>query len=155
MSSDHDYETVWREAGPTLWRAVRAYAGGREDVADDAVAEAFARVIAHDGEVRDPVAYLYRVAFRVAASELQQMKTHELDETNGPPTLSPAERAVDLWRALTELPPTQRAVLYLYYRADLPVREVSRRLGISNAAVRTQLVRGRRRLASLLSEEDR
>jgi DNA-directed RNA polymerase specialized sigma24 family protein len=60
----HDFDQVWREVGPVLWRAIVAYAGGRSDIADDAVAEAFARAIERDGQVRDPKAYLYRVAFR-------------------------------------------------------------------------------------------
>src|SRR3954462_1774092 len=55
---------MWRGSGATLWRAVYAYSGGRCDVADDSVAEAFARVMARGSEVSDPLAYLYRVAFR-------------------------------------------------------------------------------------------
>ncbi|MBI3649008.1 MAG: sigma-70 family RNA polymerase sigma factor [Actinobacteria bacterium] len=154
MSPDHDYEAVWRDAGPTLWRAVRAYAGGREDVADDAVAEAFARAIARGDDVRDPVAYLYRVAFRVAAAELKR-----LAGANGTGTAEAlamiAEDGSDVWRTLLALPPDQRAVLYLFYRADLPVKDVARLMGTSGAAVRMQLVRGRRRLAIVMREYER
>jgi DNA-directed RNA polymerase specialized sigma24 family protein len=64
----HDFDQVWREVGSVLWRAIVAYAGGRSDIANDAVAEAFARAIERDGRVRDPKAYIYRVAFRVARS---------------------------------------------------------------------------------------
>ncbi len=70
METAHDYDAIWRESGVTLWRAVYAYAGGRREVADDAVAEAFARAMARDAEVRDPLAYLFRIAFRVASAEL-------------------------------------------------------------------------------------
>lgn len=38
-----DIEEVFREVSPTLWRALYAYSGGRREIADDAVAEAFAR----------------------------------------------------------------------------------------------------------------
>jgi RNA polymerase sigma-70 factor (ECF subfamily) len=151
----HDYEAVWRETGPTLWRSVRAYAGGRADVADDAVAEAFARAIARDGEVREPISYLYRIAFRVAAAELRERgDRRDLADHEGRESV-PADGHADLWSALTALPPHQRAALSLFYRADLPVREVGRRLGRSSAAVRMDLVRGRRRLANLLEEDDR
>jgi hypothetical protein len=37
-----DYEQVFRDAGPGLWRAIYAFAAGQSAVADDAVAEAFA-----------------------------------------------------------------------------------------------------------------
>ena len=70
VNNAHDYDAIWRGSGTTLWRAVYAYAGGRRDVADDAVAEAFARVMARGAEVREPLPYLYRVAFRVASAEL-------------------------------------------------------------------------------------
>jgi hypothetical protein len=104
-----------------LWRAIVAYAGGRADVADEAVAEAFARAIERDGQVRDPKVYLYRVAFRVAASELRQR------------TEAPIEEAVvedvlplgDLGPALRQLSPAQRAAIFLHYEADQPVREVA------------------------------
>jgi DNA-directed RNA polymerase specialized sigma24 family protein len=66
----HDFDEIWRSDGPLLWRAVYAYAGGRRDVADDAVAEAFARAISRADHVRDPLAYLFRVAFRVASAEM-------------------------------------------------------------------------------------
>ena len=46
MHDAHDYDAIWRGSGATLWRAVYADSGGLRDVADDAVAEAFARVMA-------------------------------------------------------------------------------------------------------------
>jgi RNA polymerase sigma factor (sigma-70 family) len=148
----HDFDQVWREVGPVLWRAIVAYAGGRSDIADDAVAEAFARAIERDGQVRDPKAYLYRVAFRVAAAELRR------------PTGAPVEEVVedvedalplaDLGPALRQLSPGQRAAIFLHYEADQPVREVARLMGTSSAAVRVHLMRSRRRLAELLREGD-
>ena len=60
---------------------------------------------------------------------------------------------VDLFDALAQLPPGQRAALFLHYQADLPTREVARLMGTSAAVVRVHLMRGRRRLAELLKEE--
>ena len=60
----------------------------------------------------------------------------------------------DLLHALRELTPAQRAAVYLHYRVDLPVREVARVTGMSSAAVKVHLMRGRRRLRELLGEED-
>jgi len=61
---------------------------------------------------------------------------------------------VDLLGALRRLSPAQRASVYLHYQADLPVREVARLTGMSSAAVKVHLSRGRRRLAALLGEEE-
>jgi RNA polymerase sigma-70 factor, ECF subfamily len=154
MDGPHDYEAIWHESGVTLWRAVYAYAGGRREVADDAVAEAFARAMTRGAEVRDPVAYLFRIAFRVASAELARTK----QEDGAMPEMSVVDPSTnglpDLLRALTELSPAQRAAVYLHYRADLPVREIAHLTGMSSASVKVHLVRGRRRLRELLGEED-
>jgi RNA polymerase sigma-70 factor (ECF subfamily) len=152
----HDYDAIWRESGATLWRAVYAYAGGRREVADDAVAEAFARAMARDADVRDPLAYLYRIAFRIASAELVRGKQENgsMTETTTSVADPAANGLPDLLRALKELSPAQRAAVYLHYRADLPVREVAHITGMSSAAVKVHLMRGRKRLAQLLGEED-
>ena len=153
MTDTHDFDAIWREAGPVIWRAVYAYSGGRRDVADDAVAEAFARAIARPDTVREPVPYLYRVAFRIAAADLERTsRQSELLETDR--TVEDAEPAADLMAALRRLSASQRAAVYLHYRADLPVRQVAQVMGTSSAAVKFHLMRGRRRLAELLRESE-
>jgi DNA-directed RNA polymerase specialized sigma24 family protein len=76
-----DFEAVYREHGRVLWRSLYAYTGGRGEVADDAVAEAFARALANADRIREPVAWLYRVAFRIAAAEMKRERgTEKLPE---------------------------------------------------------------------------
>jgi RNA polymerase sigma-70 factor, ECF subfamily len=156
VDNAHDYDAIWRGSGAAIWRAIYAYAGGRRDVADDAVAEAFARMMARGSAVREPEPYLYRVAFRVASAELarsakEEAEMPEVASRGGDPSQNGMS---DVLAALRELTPAQRAAVYLHYRADLPVREVAQITGMSSAAVRVHLVRGRRRLAQLLGEED-
>ena len=151
MADGRDYETLWQEVGPTLWSAVYAFSGGRREIADDAVAEAFARVMARDESVRDPAAYCYRVAFRVATAELRREAKSAPKQLLG--QSASQEEAVAILQALKELPPMQRAAVYLHYQADLPVREIADLLGSSGAAIRVNLMRGRRRLAALLEED--
>ena len=134
--------------GPAIWRAVLAYGGGRRDVADDAVAEAFARVMERGAQIRDPVAYLYRIAFRIAAADLRNA-TNELEDL----AVDDPEPLVDLLAAMRSLSPAERAAVYLHYRADMPVRDIARILDTTSAAVRVRLMRGRRRLAELLRDD--
>src|ERR1700675_3232027 len=68
----HDFERLFREDGPGVWRTIYAFTGGRREVAEECVAEAFARAIAHAGTIRDPLAWIYRTAFRLAAAELKR-----------------------------------------------------------------------------------
>ena len=142
MGDEHDFEAIWRMQGPAIWRAVLAYGGGRRDIADDAVAEAFARVMERGAQIRDPVAYLYRIAFRIAAADLRNAAS-ELEDT----AVDDPEPLVDLLAAMRSLSPAERAAVYLHYRADMPVRDIARILDTTSAAVRVRLMRGRRRLA--------
>lgn len=144
---DNDLDTLWREHGPKLWRAVLAYAGDRE-IASDAVAESFAQCLRRGEEIRSPAAWIWRAAFRVAAGELKRRGrwTPPADEGS---YLMP-EPAVDLLRALASLPRKQRASLVLHYYGDYSTREAAEILGSTAATVRVHLSQGRRRLKHLL-----
>lgn len=151
LTAERDYVALYRTVGPVLWRAIYAYSGSQRDVADDAVAEAFARAIQHDGAIRQPRSWLYRTAFRIAAAELRRTRSQtEVGERAYDP---PGELA-EVTAALRKLSPNQRAAVYLHYRADLPIREVARLMGISVAAVKVHLHRGRKRLRELLGTEE-
>jgi len=133
FSDDVGFGALYTEVGPRLWRAILAYTGGRRDLTDDVVAEAFARTLEREGSVRRRDAYVYRVAFRLAAQELRR-----------PPTVDAVpERAawddpgvVELFDAFAHLSPGQRAAVFLRYEADLPVAEVARMMGTSSGTVR-------------------
>jgi RNA polymerase sigma-70 factor (ECF subfamily) len=145
-------EVVFRREAPRLWRALMAFTAGRSAVAEDAVAEAFSRALAEPERIRDPVAWLYRVAFRVAADEL---KREQRSRGSSPPA-APVEEVSDrdgldeLFAALSRLPSNQRAAIFLHYQCDLPVADVATRLGVSHATARVHLWRGRVRLRTLL-----
>jgi RNA polymerase sigma-70 factor, ECF subfamily len=119
-------------------------------VADDAVAEAFARAMERAGQIRDPVAWLYRTAFRIAADDLRRGERDLVLEQQA----VAAAGLGDLLPALRQLSPAQRAAVVLHYEADLSVREVARQMGTSIAAVKVHLFRGRRRLRDLLDEKE-
>ncbi len=147
-------EQVFEEASPGLWRAIYAFTAGRRSIADDAVAEAFARALERGDAIRDVVPWLYRTAFRIAATEMRRernavwsLPTPESDETEsyGLSALLPA---------LRQLSPAQRAAVVLHYEADLPVRDVARQMGTSPAAVKVHLFRGRQRLRELLGTQE-
>jgi RNA polymerase sigma factor (sigma-70 family) len=147
----HDFEVLFQQEAPDIWRALYAFSGGRRDVADEALAEAFARAIASRERIRDPVRWIYRVSFRIAAGELRRRRgwlDAPSDEVVDPP------EATGVMEALRALSPMQRAAIVLRYEADLPVSEVARRLGIKQPTVRVHLHRGRTRLRELLGDEE-
>jgi len=144
-------ESVYREHGARLWRSVFLASGSRE-VADDAVAEAFAQALRRGRALRDPAAWVWRTAFRIAAGELKErgrMTTFTNEPVSGMP-----EPFVDLWRALAQLPLKQRASVVLADYAGWSHREIAKALGSSVSAVGVHVHRARKRLRDLLEEED-
>lgn len=146
----HDLARVFREEGPGVWRTMLAFTGGRRDIADEVVAEAFARAVQHSGSIHDPAPWIYRVAFRLAREELER------DGQRSPPfpeEIGDLPDVSGLMGALRQLSPQQRAAIVLHYEADLPVAEIADRMGIAAATVRVHLFRGRARLRELLGRE--
>jgi RNA polymerase sigma-70 factor (ECF subfamily) len=67
--------------------------------------------------------------------------------------LSRDQRAFRVAQALAALPDVQREALRLRYVEDLPSKEIARRLGKTDGAVRVLLTRSLRRLQELLPED--
>jgi RNA polymerase sigma-70 factor, ECF subfamily len=143
-------EVLYREEGDRLWWSLLAYSGD-PDVASDAAAEAFAQALRRGEAIGDPRAWVWRVAFRLAAGELKRRRTtSQLPETVSAPY---DDRTIDIAEALAHLPPNQRAAIVLHYYAYRPVKEIATILGMNPATVRVHLHRGRQRLAKLLEDE--
>jgi RNA polymerase sigma-70 factor, ECF subfamily len=152
VPQERSFDEIYRRTGPRLWRAILAYTGGRRDLTDDVVAEAFARTLAHQRAIRDPDAYLFRIAFRLAAQELRRPAARD----DVPDAAAPDDPGlVEVFSLLRHLSPGERAAIFLHAQADLPAAEVARLTGTSAAVVRVQLMRGRRKLRRLLEEDDR
>jgi RNA polymerase sigma-70 factor, ECF subfamily len=151
VTAEDRLELLYREHGDRLWRAVAAYAGDRE-VANDAVAEAFAQALRRGEAVRDPIAWIWRTAFRIAAGELKERG----DATGlvADRAYEDAEPLTDVLAALAKLSPKQRAAVVLHHYAGYPVKEVAEIVGSTSAAVRVHLNRGRNRLRELLGDDD-
>ena len=147
------YEELFRESGATLIRAVYAYTGGRREIAEEAVAEAFARAIAYDGTIRNRLAWIYRTAFRIAAEESKRERRTPPPELPGPAP-DGSEGLRNLVEALRALPANQRAAIVLHYEADLPVGQIAELMGMTAATVKVHLHRGRKKLRALLGDEE-
>ena len=109
----HDLEALFRDAGPELWRAIYGFTGGRRQLAEDAVAEAFARAIEHRDGIRDPLAWIYRTAFRLASRELQREKRQPPQPPDPSPGIDPFD-VQEILAALARLSPNQRAAVLLH-----------------------------------------
>jgi RNA polymerase sigma factor (sigma-70 family) len=109
-----------------------------EDEANDAVQEAFLRMWAESARgtvILDPEAWAFRVTYRLAMDHhrlgrMIRSLTDRLGRVDEPEELDPADR-VAVWAAVDKLPPRQRAVIYLRYRADLSYDRIATVMGIT------------------------
>lgn len=153
-------QAAYEAVATKLWRAVVAYSGSTE-VADEAVAEAFAQLLRRGEGVDDPAAWAWRSAFRIAAGELQARGSRGLTlvgelpdrpATDGADELPDA--TLDLLAALQHLTDQQRAVVVACDLAGHDAPAAARLLGTTAATVRVQRMRARRRLRTLLEDHD-
>ncbi len=144
-------ERAYREQSRKMWRALLGYTGDPE-IASDALAEAFARALRHEGAIRDLPAWTWRVAFRVATLELRRQRAASL--APDPTAYMMQEPIPELMSALRALSPNQRLAVVLHDYADRPTAEVAAIIGCSRATVYVHLSQGRHRLRNLLEGDD-
>jgi RNA polymerase sigma-70 factor (ECF subfamily) len=144
-----DVERLYREQGAKLWRAVMSFSGDRS-ITDEAVAEAFAQLLARGDGVRHPSAWVWKAAFRVAAGELQRRR--RTSPSTGYQVHEDPDPRPEVLAALASLPTVQRAVVVMHDYADRPVSEIAETLGIARSTVRVHLSQARRKLRKTLEE---
>jgi RNA polymerase sigma-70 factor (ECF subfamily) len=148
---ESEIERLYRDHSGRLWWAVLAFAHDRE-VANDAVAEAFAQALRRGPAIRDPARWVWRAAFRIAAGELKQPRSDRY--TDNQQVYEMSEPASDLIEALRKLSPKQRAAVVLHHVGGYPAAEIASILGSTRAAVKVHLSQGRKRLRMILEEDD-
>jgi RNA polymerase sigma factor (sigma-70 family) len=109
-----------------------------EDQANDAVQETFLRMWTASSRgtaIVDLEAWAFRVTYRLAMDShrlgrLAHALADRLMDVQIRDEIDPADRMA-VWAAVDKLPPRQRAVLYLRYRADLDYDRIATIMGIT------------------------
>ena len=142
---------AYRRDGATLWRALYSFTGDRA-MADDALAETLARGIRRADSIRDATPWMWRVAFRIATTELRS----RVEQGYDPPDESYEipDPVPELMAALAQISPNQRLAVLLHDYADRSSADVAAVLGCSKGTVYVHLSQGRRRLRALLEDVD-
>lgn len=149
-----DYGSVVAAVGLTV---------GSNDLAEDAVQEVLARLVARPPSqpLRSPAGYV-TVAACNRVRDIARSQAAEKRATDRLANHAPVKPGHDgsgigehaaLTEALASLAPQQQQVCVLHYYIDLPVTEVAALLGVSEGSVKTQLHRARQRLAAALGSE--
>ena len=150
------WEDLYKAEMPRLVRyLVKCFGDSGMRDAADAAHSAFVELFTNWDTVRSPRAWLRTVAFR---QMLRQNASAEypLDVLHQEPAAVPASARLELaeetqavLHGLRQLPLTQRQVLALIYD-EFPYGEIAQIMGISQAAVRKNAERARRRMSELL-----
>lgn len=140
-------------AYPTLVRRL-TFIVRDADEAQDLAQSAFERALAHRGRFHggDARAWLYTIGIRLAIDELRRRKRLiALTERDEPEWAMRTEP--DLWRALAQLDPRQRAALVLATIDGYTHAEIATMLGVREGTVSSWVSRSKDRLRALLGEE--
>lgn len=153
------------EYASTLYRVAFSVLRNAAD-AEDAVQEAFLRVLRHRhtlGEVRDHRVWLIRIVWNIVLDRKRRAKTRpetddiaDLTRVLPAPGLSAEQRAsaaqhhAKILALVDQLPAKEREVLVLSAFEEFSSVEIASVLGITESSVRSRLFRARNLMADLL-----
>ena len=140
-----DAERALEEYGNSLYRLCSVMTGNRED-AQDAVQDCFLRYItkAPDFNSTDhEKAWLIRVATNICHDILRNRKRASFVSLDEIRNLGTSEDNAQILGLLISLEEKYRIVMHLHYVEGYRTEEISALLGISSAAVKKRLQRGR------------
>ncbi len=137
--------------------------------AEDAVQEAFLRVLRHRdslGEVRDHRVWLIRIVWNIVLDRKRRAKsrpeTDDVDELarvlpstglSAEEVAAAAQHHARVLACVDRLPPKERQVLILSAFEELTSVEIASVLGITESSVRSRLFRARNLMAGLLDHQ--
>jgi len=154
-----------RLRAPSLYRYCRLIAGNEHEAAD-LLQDSLIRAGLHWSKVKaadNPDAYVRAIVVRMHLNTLRRWRREHtvaaLPEHAGTPLDLPfIDGDADVWQALRELAPRQRAVVVLRFYEHLTEAEIAESLGITIGTVKSQLSRAiatmRLRLSSPPKEAD-
>ena len=155
MDSEKDIREAVIKYSDTLYKVCIVILCNEQDV-QDAIQDTFCRYLEKKPEFRDEEhekAWLIRVATNICRDMIRFRIRHpkvSIDEVEN--TLAAPEDK-EILRELLELPVKQKTVIYLHYVEGYQIKEIADILGITESAVKTRLLRGRKQLRDAVSME--
>lgn len=150
-----DARRAVREYSNSLYRLCSVMTGNRED-ADDAVQECFLRYVEKAPDFNDSEhekAWLIRVASNICKDILRKRKHQSFVSLDEIRNLGVCEDNAQILETLISLEEKYRIVIHLHYVEGYKAREIASMLGITEAAVKKRLQRGRDALREIYGKE--
>lgn len=157
LGRQQDFAALVRLTGQRLLAHARRLTDDSE-TAHDVVQESWAAIAKGLAGLRDDrefVPWAMAIVTRAAARDLHgRIRAREMVANYAREQAEPGVSPPDLRGAIAELPPSQRAVLALFYLDGLSVAEVATALVIPPGTVKTRLMHARNRLRALMTGDD-
>lgn len=166
LMDEEEFRAFYERTSRPLWSYLSRMTGS-PDEADDILQEAYYRFYRagarHENESHRRNS-LFQIATNIIRDTARRAKRHpdvplQEDETlsDVPRSQAPvperqAEIRTDLARAMDQLEPLQREMLWLAYAQGSSHEEIADILGLKAISIRTMLLRARRKLAGILTE---
>jgi RNA polymerase sigma-70 factor (ECF subfamily) len=163
MDSDR-FAAFYERSSRPLW-AYLARASGNAALADDLMQESYVRFLSAstpgDGEVVSRK-YLFRIASNLLRDHWRKARTTSIDDLPearaaayfaAPDTSAQTDSRLTLDRALAQLRPRDRQLLWLAHAENYTHREIADITGLAAPSIRLLLFRARRQMAKLLREK--
>lgn len=147
-----------------IWAYLARVTGDRQ-LADELLQETFYRFLRaatkHENEAHRRNS-LYQIATNLARDTRRRKRVRALTDAAGDEietlavsdTLAASDRSRDFSRAMAELKPRERAMLWLAYAEGASHREIAAALGLGEGSMKTLLFRAKRKLALLLGAKE-
>ena len=155
MDSEKDIRETVIKYSDTLYKFCIVILCNEHDV-QDAIQDTFCRYLEKKPEFRDEEhekAWLIRVATNICRDMIRFRIRHPkvaIDEVEN--TLVAPEQKETL-KELLELPVKHKTVIYLHYVEGYPIKEIADILGITESAVKSRLLRGRKQMRDTVRME--
>jgi RNA polymerase sigma-70 factor (ECF subfamily) len=161
LAMDEDtFRAFYDRTSGALWGYLSRISGDRQ-VADDLLQESYYRLLKSDVAFESENHrrnYLYRIATNLVRDAHRGARPIfesgvEMADIAAPEGHASAEQRADVRRALRQLKPRERALLWLAYAQGSSHGEIAAVLGVKTASIKLLLFRARRKLAALLQRE--
>jgi RNA polymerase sigma-70 factor (ECF subfamily) len=159
VMDEDTFRAFYERTARGVWAYLARLTGDRQ-LADDLLQETFYRFLranaTHDTEAHRRNS-LYRIATNLARDARRQNLTrpailagNDIESASSGGQSGATERSADFSRAMQNLQPRERAMLWLAYAEGASHREIASVLGLSPGSLKTMLFRARHKLAALL-----
>ena len=160
--NEDEFRSFYDRNSRPLWAYLTRISGNRQ-AADDLLQETFYRFLRANVALESDAHrrhYLFRIATNLVRDGFRQTRTrpatveHDVELLAGQSDHAADHgQRTDLTRAMAQLKPRERAMLWLAYAQGSSHREIAEVVGVQAASVKPLLFRARRKLAELLGGE--